>query len=217
MAKQRSLGDMVKQEAQKVNNSEVETVEAEVVNSAEGEEQEATEKSSTSEATETPMRRKNPTKADLEVKITELTSQITELTSQITELTSQITELTSSLETSRENERTLQEKMLHLQSDIEEKGQVIDRLQEELKRNDVQEELEKAQKTAFQLSETNTKLIEEVETLKKENQELKDKQGPKAKPDKKANLPQLVHRPEHVKNQPKTSSNDDFSQSTWLL
>ena len=210
MAKQRSLGDLVKQEAQKVNNSEVETVEAEVVNSAEGEEQEATEKSSTSEATETPMRRKNPTKADLEV-------QITELSSQITELTSQITELTSSLETSRENERTLQEKMLHLQSDIEEKGQVIARLQEELKRNDVQEELEKAQKTAFQLSETNTKLIEEVETLKKENQELKEKQQQKVKPDKKANLPQLVHRPEHVKNQPKTSSNDDFSQSTWLL
>lgn len=210
MAKQRSLGDMVKQEAQKANNSEVETVEAEVVNSAEGEEQEATEKSSTSEATETPMRRKNPTKADLEVKITELSSQITELTSQITELT-------SSLETSRENERTLQEKLLHLQSDIEEKGQVIDRLQEELKRNDVQEELEKAQKAAFQLSETNTKLIEEVETLKKENQELKDKQEQKAKPDKKANLPQLVHRPEHVQNQPKTSSNDDFSQSTWLL
>ena len=217
MAKQRSLGDMVKQEAQKVNDSEVKTVEAEVVNSAEVEEQKATEKSSTSEATETPMRRKNPTKADLEV-------QVTELTSQVTELTSQITELTSSLQTSRENERTLQEKVLHLQSEVEENGQFIARLQEDLKRNDVKEELDKAQKAAFQLSETNTKLsetnsklMEEIETLKKENQELKDKQDQKAKPNKKQNLPQLVHRPEHVKNQPKTSSNDDFSQSTWLL
>ncbi|EAW36074.1 hypothetical protein [Lyngbya sp. PCC 8106] len=204
MTKQRSLGDMVKQEAQKVSDSDVQTVEAEIVNSAEVPEQEDTETSSTSEATETPtMRRKNPTKADLEV--------------QITELTSQITELTSSLETSRENERTIQEKVLNLQSEVEEKSKFIAQLQKELKENDVKEELEKAQKAAFQLSETNSQLIEELEKLKNENQELKEKKEQKVKPDKKAHLPQLIHRPEHVTNQPKTSSNDDFSQSTWLL
>lgn len=214
MAKQRSLGDMVKQEAQKVSDSDVQTVEAEVVNSAEVPEQEDPEKSSTSEATETPtMPRKNPTKADLEV--------------QITELTSQITELTSSLETSRENERTIQEKVLHLQSEVEEKSKFIAQLQEELKDNDVKKELEKAQKAAFQLSETNSQLIEEMEKLKTENQELKKlkaesqelkvQKEQKVKPDKKAHLPQLIHRPEHVQNQPKPSSNDDFSQSTWLL
>ncbi|MFY7803147.1 MAG: hypothetical protein ACOVQ7_06955 [Limnoraphis robusta] len=190
MAKQ-SLGNMVKEEAQKVNESEVQTVEAEVVSTEVQE-----------EGTETPQRRKNPTKADLEV--------------QITELTSQITELTSALEISRENEESLQEKVLHLQSEVEEKVKLIAQLQEELKRNDVTEELEKAQKAAFQLSENNAKLMAELEAIKTEQQQLKAHQKPQAQPVQKAKLPQLIRRPDHVQNQPKTSS-DDFSQSTWLL
>lgn len=192
MVKQ-SLGNMVKQEAQKVNESEVKTAEVEVVHSADVQEP---------EATETPQRRKNPTKADLEV--------------QITELTSEITELTSALETSRENERCLQEKVLHLQSEAEEKIQLITQLKEELKRTDLTEELDKAQKAAFQLSENNTKLIAELKAVQQENQELKAHQKSQTQPQQKNKLPQLIRRPDHVQDQPKTSS-DDFSQSTWLL
>ncbi|MEL7038871.1 MAG: hypothetical protein AAFO04_25170 [Cyanobacteria bacterium J06592_8] len=203
MGKQPSLSDVVKQEAQKVNETEAQPVEATVVDSNEVSELKAIENSSISDVTETSTRRKSPTKADLEVKITELTDRITELQ--------------STLETFQNNERTLQEKVLGLQSEIEEKGTFIAQLQEDIKRNDLTDELEKAQKTALQLSEKNSELLEELETLKKENQELKEKQKQQSKPGlKKTNLPQIHQRPEHVENQPQTSSND-FSQSTWLL
>ncbi|MDY7023442.1 MAG: hypothetical protein SWJ54_19160, partial [Cyanobacteriota bacterium] len=153
--------------------------------------------------TETSTRRKNPTKADLEV--------------QVTELTTQITKLNSTLEKSQNNERTLQKKVLVLQSEIEEKSKLIAQLQEDIKCNDLTDELEKAQKTALQLSEKNSELLEELELLKKENQELREQREQYSKPEsKKSSLPQLYHRPDHVENQPQISS-DDFSQSTWLL
>ena len=148
------------------------------------------------------------------------------------ELEAKIAELTTKLEESHVNERALQEKLFELQGQLEEKTQFIERLKTEIKEADLKGKLEKAQEAAFQLSEINTKLIEELKHLRQENETLKaeiqsaQKQPeppqpqplatPKPQPQPQPQFKSaLVRRPYSSSSQP--NSTEDFSNNTWLL
>lgn len=134
-------------------------------------------------------RRKNPTKADLE---------------------QMVSELKATLEEAQDSECTLQEKVMELQAVLQDKDERITELKQNLEQIEaLKQELEEAQDTALQLSEANTKLVEELDTLKTAPTALQTIQ-PQTR-----NLPKLIERPQHVQTQP--GGDEDFANNTWLL
>ncbi|MCB8749167.1 hypothetical protein [Planktothrix agardhii] len=131
-----------------------------------------------------------------------------------------MTESTALPTTSENQERSLQEKVLQLQAELNDKNLFIDRMKTEIQEADLKGKLQKAQDTALQLSEVNSKLIAELKTLKQENESLKTALEPKLQPlppkalEKPKGYP-LSRRPYSSTSQP--ASNEDFSSSTWLL
>ncbi|MBD2485414.1 hypothetical protein [Planktothrix sp. FACHB-1365] len=134
-------------------------------------------------------------------------------------LEEKIIELKTALETAQNQERSLQEKVLQLQAELDDKNQFIDRMKTEIQEADLKGKLQKAQEAALQLSEANSKLIDELKSLKEENESLKQALQPKAQlPQSKAIVKpktQIIPRPYSSPSQP--VSNEDFSSSTWLL
>lgn len=169
-----------------------------------------TEKSSTAEVEIVP---------DESVVVTESTASPT--TSAIeSDLEEQIVDLKTTLETVQNQERSLQEKILQLQSELDEKNKFIDEIKTEIQAADLKGKLQKAQDAALQLSEVNSKLIEELKTLKQENESLKTSLESKAQllPPQAIEKPkayQLSRRPYSCTSQPVYG--EDFSDSTWLL
>jgi chaperonin cofactor prefoldin len=135
------------------------------------------------------------------------------------DLEEKIVELKMALETAQNQERSLQEKLLQLQAELEDKNQFIDRMKTEIQEADLKGKVKKAQEAALQLSEANSKLIEELKTLKQENESLKAALQPPAQPPQFKPLEkpksQLIRRPYSSPSQP--VSGEDFSNSTWLL
>ena len=93
-----------------------------------------------------------------------------------------MTESTALPTTSENQERSLQEKVLQLQAELNDKNLFIDRMKTEIQEADLKGKLQKAQDTALQLSEVNSKLIAELKTLKQENESLKTALEPKLQP-----------------------------------
>ncbi|HAN74645.1 MAG TPA: hypothetical protein DCQ51_21915 [Planktothrix sp. UBA8407] len=168
-----------------------------------------TEKSSTAEVEIVP---------DESVVVTESTASPTTSVIQ-PDLEEKIVELKTALETVENQERSLQEKLLQLQAELDDRNQFIDQLKTEIKETDLKGKLQKAQEAALQLSEVNSKLIAELKTLKQENESLKIawESKPQPLPPKVLEKPkaQLSRRPYSSTSQP--VSNEDFSNSTWLL
>lgn len=89
-------------------------------------------------------------------------------------LESTVAELKKSLEESRKQEKKLQDKIVDLQADLKEQKEIAKKLQKDLEqRANIKAELEEVKKTALQLAETNSKLIEEADNSKKPQQSLK--------------------------------------------
>ncbi|MGB3532517.1 MAG: hypothetical protein WBA13_03260 [Microcoleaceae cyanobacterium] len=134
-------------------------------------------------------RRKNPTKADLE---------------------QMISELKLTLEEAQDSECTLQEKVMELQTMLQNKDERLTELKQNLEQIEaLKQELGEVQNTALELSEANTQLVQELDTLKTTPAPLEPIQP------QKTYLPQLVQRPEHALTQP--GGDEDFAQNTWLL
>lgn len=138
------------------------------------------------------------------------------------ELEDKIVELKLALEKVQNQERSLQEKVLQLQAELDQRNQFIDRLKTEIQEADLKGKLQKAQEAALQLSEVNSKLIEELKTLKQENESFKTALKPQVQPSplppkaiEKPKAHPLARRPYSSTSQP--ISNQDFSDSTWLL
>lgn len=134
-------------------------------------------------------------------------------------LEEKIIELKTALETTQNQERSLQEKVLELQAELDDKNQFIDRMKTEIQEADLKGKLQKAQEAALQLSEANSKLIDDLKNLKEENESLKQALQPKAQPPQPKAIvkpkAQIIPRPYSSPSQP--VSNEDFSSSTWLL
>ncbi|HIK28657.1 MAG: hypothetical protein N3E45_13375 [Oscillatoriaceae bacterium SKW80] len=117
----------------------------------------------------------------------------------LAELQALVTELTAALEQARKNEAALQQQIADLKFQLEEQKSFGEKLEKEFKL---------AKKAAVDLAEANTKLIEEIQNLKKQEKQEEKKQAqiPK-KP-----APQVLK----FDTQPIPQSGD-FAANSWLL
>lgn len=104
--------------------------------------------------TTSPAKRTPPTKAELEKTVTELQQVLQE---------------------NQQEKNELQQQIADLQSDLHEQKTLVQKLQAELKQaSQIKADFEQAKKVILQLSEVNSKITQEVNTLKEENE------GPKS-------------------------------------
>lgn len=100
-----------------------------------------------------PAKRTNITKAELETEATQLRAQ---------------------LQAAYQQNSSLKQQIADLQLDLQDQKTLVEKLQAELKRTEkLKTELEQAKQTILQLSESNTKPTQEVNTPSKENKNLK--------------------------------------------
>ncbi|MBW4673635.1 MAG: hypothetical protein KME52_06335 [Desmonostoc geniculatum HA4340-LM1] len=200
MAKKQSLSDLLQQEAQKITSPEDDSaieVSAEEIT----QEDAATDEESSPQIAEpTTNRRTNPTKADLEVTIKDLTNNLEKSHQKEASLEQEITDLKSKL--SRQTTLASEQKTIAQQ---------------------LTKELDETKKTALQLAEANSLLIEEINALKQtaeDKSKLVVKETSAIKPIKEHYNP-LNYKKSHrsseklAQNQPDES--DDSSNQMWLL
>ncbi|MBD2571244.1 hypothetical protein [Anabaena lutea] len=144
------------------------------------------------ESTPTSTKRTIPTKADLEVIIKELTANLEKAHNKEVYLKEQISELKTDLSV----QKALGEKLTT--------------------------ELYETKKTALQLAESNSQLIEEIQGLKKAKEPVKETYKESVKETYKETSkslsinPKKSHRsPERLQEKP-NQSNDNFADNTWL-
>nr|WP_317268840.1 hypothetical protein [Arthrospira sp. PLM2.Bin9] len=148
---------------------------------------------------------------ELEAKVASLESNLQQ--SQETEqvLKREISALQLTVKNAQTNQSQLATKINKLQQQLQQKDKIIAQLEQESAAvADLKDKLEQAELTALHLSETNTKLLQDIEQIKLESSTSQLGQKPT-----KRSPPHLVPRPEHSLTQP--MNNEDFSQSTWLL
>lgn len=92
-----------------------------------------------------------------------------------------IADLRQALEQSHQREYALSEQIYQLKSDLYEQKNLVQTLQQNLAQSNVKTELEQVKKTALELAEANTKLIEEVTALRNPKEKEKEKEKPKEK------------------------------------
>jgi chromosome segregation ATPase len=149
--KQRSLKDLLNEEVQKSPSTQ------ESAQTSPDSETEAVEPDETfdeiTEESSPPTKRTNITKAELETEATQLRAQ---------------------LQAAYQKNSSLQQQIADLQLDLQDQKTLVEKLQAELKRTEkLKTELEQAKQTILQLSESNTKPPQQVNTPSKENKNLK--------------------------------------------
>ncbi|MCC5668114.1 hypothetical protein LC653_30640 [Nostoc sp. CHAB 5784] len=206
MARKQSLSDLLQEEAQKFTPSEGESA-IEVTAQEIAEEQALSDEESSAQTPEpNSTKRTSPTKADLEATVKELTAN---------------------LEKSHKNEVSLGQEIADLQSKLS-KQKTLASEQKSLVEQ-VTKELDETKKTALQLAEANSKLIEEINALKQtaeDNSKLAVavKETSAIKPVKEHYNP-LNYKKSHrsseklAQNQPQNQPNEypESSNEMWLL
>jgi predicted RNase H-like nuclease (RuvC/YqgF family) len=208
MARKR-LGDLLRQEAEKSPNSESQpvievTAEELLEDDTKTVEELPINTSNKSSANDT-----SPTKAELEATVAELKAAL---------------EQGHQLELAHQHEGSLQQQVNELQAELSEEKKLVQKLQKELeKANSFKAELDQAKKTALQLAQENSKLIEEINALKNHQGSvpLKSlKEDVPVKSQKEEIKPQaypqrgryIVSVAEH-----QTGESSDFASKSWLL
>jgi DNA gyrase/topoisomerase IV subunit A len=205
MARKQSLSDLLQEEAQKFTPPEGESA-IEVTAEAIAEEEASSDEESSAQTPElNSTRRTSPTKADLEVTVKELTTN---------------------LEIIHKNEVSLGQEIADLQSKLSKQQTLVS--EQKLLLQQVTKELEETKKTALQLAEANSQLIEEINALKQTAEEnskkLVVKETTAIKPAKEHYNP-LNYKKSHrssetlAQNQPQNQPNEypDSSNEMWLL
>ncbi|MEH2226522.1 hypothetical protein [Nostoc sp.] len=144
MARKQSLSDLLQEEAQKFTPPEGESA-IEVTAEKIVEEQASADEESLGQPLEPASTKRSPTKADLEVTVKELTSN---------------------LETSHKKEASLGQEITDLQSKLSKQKTFVSEQKSLLEQ--LTKELDETKKTALQLAEANSLLIEEINSFKKE-------------------------------------------------
>ncbi|MCC5631249.1 hypothetical protein LC613_26115 [Nostoc sphaeroides CHAB 2801] len=206
MARKQSLSDLLQEEAQKFTPPEGESA-IEITAQEIAEELASSDEESSAQTPElNSTKRTSPTKADLEATVKELTAN---------------------LEKSHKNEASIGQEIADLQSKLS-KQKTLASEQKSLVEQ-VTKELEETKKTALQLAEANSKLIEEINALKQtaeDNSKLAVavKETSAIKPVKEHYNP-LNYKKSHrsseklAQNQPQNQPNEypDSSNEMWLL
>ncbi|ODG98823.1 hypothetical protein A4S05_07235 [Nostoc sp. KVJ20] len=144
MARKQSLSDLLQEEAQKFTPPEGESA-IEVTAEKIVEEQAASDEESLGQPLEPASTKRSPTKADLEATVKELTTN---------------------LETSHKKEASLGQEITDLQSKLSKQKTFASEQKSLLEQ--LTKELDETKKTALQLAEANSLLIEEINSFKKE-------------------------------------------------
>lgn len=163
MAKKR-LSDLLHEEAEKFPNSETEVVVEAQVEEVLEEEADTEEAAETEEHDETRPKRTAPTKAELQAIVTELTTSLALAHQTVESQQQQIAELQSELDIQRASVADLHSELESQRTSVTDLQKKLDRAQP--KKN----EFEEAKKAALQLADANSKLIEEIEALKKDKE-----------------------------------------------
>ncbi|MCL1462999.1 hypothetical protein [Argonema galeatum] len=154
-----SVSDVLRQEAQKSPDAEdkpvIDTTAEEVVE----QDAPAVEELSTVSPDKSAVKGADTTTAELEATIVELKAAL---------------EQASQLELAHQHEGSLQQQVIELQSELTEQKNLVHKLQKDLKQVDkLKADLEQTKKEALQLADANSKLIEEMNALKKETKDIK--------------------------------------------
>ncbi|MEH2212192.1 hypothetical protein [Nostoc sp.] len=211
MARKQSLSDLLQEEAQKFTPPEGESA-IEVTAEKIVEEQASADEESLGQPLELASTKRSPTKADLEATVKELTSN---------------------LETSHKKEASLGQEITDLQSKLSKQKTFVSEQKSLLEQ--LTKELDETKKTALQLAEANSLLIEEINSFKKEAEQkavqkaeekskLVVKESSAIKPVKDHYNP-LNYKKSHrssetlAQNQPQNQPNEypDSSNEMWLL
>ncbi|MEH2077535.1 MAG: hypothetical protein V7K57_24580 [Nostoc sp.] len=205
MARKQSLSDLLQEEAQKFTPPEGESAIEVTAESIAEEEASSDEESSTQTPDPTSTKRTSPTKADLEATVKELTIN---------------------LEKSHKKEASLGQEIADLQSKLSKQQTLAS--EQKLLAQQVTKELDETKKTALQLAEANSLLIEEINALKQtaedNSKKLVVKETSAIKPVKEHYNP-LNYKKSHrssetlAQNQPQNQPNEypDSSNEMWLL
>lgn len=204
MARKQSLSDLLQEEAQKFTPPEGETAIEVTAEKVTEEQTSSDEESSTQIPDSTSARRTSPTKADLETTVKELTTN---------------------LETSQKKEASLGQEVADLQSKLSKQKTFA--LEQKTFLEQLTTELDETKKTALQLAEANSQLIEEINALKQtaeDKSKLVVKETSAIKPVKEQYNP-LNYKKSHrssetlAQNQPQNQPNEypDSSNEMWLL
>ncbi len=161
---------------------------------------------------------------DLEANLSESKEIQQNLREKAQDLDKTVKKLTNLLSKTQESEETLQQRNSDLQSELTEQKALVERLSREL--ND-------AKKAALSLAETNTQIMEEINSIKQEKTQQEKSQSDKSQQEKpkQEKYNPLAYRKSHrsiekryqapiVPSQPvqQSSSDEDTSQSQmWLL
>jgi chromosome segregation ATPase len=183
-------------------------------------------------------RRSTPTKAELEAMINELKAALKETekaaqdkdtaVAQLQDALKEaekaaqdkdtaVAELKASLEESHKKEDVLQREITELYTDLHHQQESIEKLEKELGRiGQLKTELEQVKTAAIQLAQTNEKLLQEINTLRKEKEDFKGREH-KVTEQKKAPEPRVGDRQPGRPIQKESDKPADFAKNTWLL
>ena len=214
MVKKR-LADLLHEEADKFPNSETEGVEEAQADELIAEEIETEDEAETEEHDDTRPKRTAPTKAELQAIVTELTTSLALAHQTVDSLQQQIVDLESELDIQKASVADLQSELHKQTTSVSDLQKKLDRAQQ--KKN----EFEEAKKAALQLADANSKLIEEIETMKKEKEPVKQKEKEPAKPKDSA----IVKKQEFTKVPgrferfvlPLSEEKADTGTNSWML
>jgi DNA repair exonuclease SbcCD ATPase subunit len=217
MAK-KSLTDLLHEEVKKSSKQESKTVQENTDDELQEQNAQLGEESPMNTQNNPSARRATPTKADLESTITELKTALKEAQHQ----EEKFVDLKNALEEAYKKEGALEQQITDLQSDLQHQKRLVHKLEKELEKLEpLKKEFEQAKKAALQLAEANDKLTQEINSLKKGNEPIKEQKSTALKEQKVSVIKEQEHAPRYQQPlrpvQKEADKPADFATKSWLL
>jgi len=153
-----------------------------------------------------------PTRTTARARNTSRTRQTSQTTSDSEGI---VTELRAALKQAQEKEHSLEHRIAELLVEIEDEKALVKQLRQDVADFDaVNDELEQAKTTILQLAEANSKLIEQMNALKKEPAPLQKKEPTSQQKYKSARQTVVFPQQDQVDSE---GQSVDFARNTWLL
>lgn len=232
MATKKSLSDMLRQEAGKSSETEVQSTIEVTADEIKTNDTPALEKLQLDTFNTNRAASSDSTNTELEVSITQLKESLEKAHQKERSLEEQIADMQSELSEQKALVKKLQKEVDKSKDFDAEQKTLVEKLQKELdKAKQVKTELEQAKAAAIQLAELNNKLTEEVNSLKKTPQsqgksntsieKLPPKEVPAMKKTNEALAPTKIQETRrkypHIPQLPPDNEPADFAAKTWLL
>jgi DNA repair ATPase RecN len=217
MAK-KSLTDLLHEEVKKSSKQESKTVQENTDDELQEQNAQLGEESPMNTQNNPSARRSSATKADLEATITELKTALKEAQHQ----EERFIDVKNALEEAYKKEGSLEQQITDLQSDLQHQKRLVHKLEKELEKLEpLKKEFEQAKKAALQLAEANDKLTQEINSLKKGNEPIKEQKSTALKEQKVSVIKEQEHAPRYQQPlrpvQKEADKPADFATKSWLL